>query len=343
MKKAFTLAEILITLMVIGFVAVLTLPNLIQNHKQKAWNTAADVFQKKLEVAARSMNTQEVLAGYTTTKDFVNELKKHIKITKICDNTELTKCFPSSVLWGDEQEEINISEVTSAKYFGLDWGTEVVGVEFSNGIDALIAYDPNCVQDPYNNQIQASNCMAVLYDTSARKNPNTYGKDLRAINIVKLGASNCAFEIEGICFSAPFFPTSVTKAECEVEKSTLGIKECNYDNDYWAGAIKACGGINKMPTMGHLAKIANYIYNRSDIGPYSNIGSGLVMDKDKVSKIGFVVDNWLYGEIFNVWSSEECNSTHAYRRDYMGTYTYVYGTMNGQRNLSGMQAICLVD
>ena len=59
MKKAFTLAEILITLMVIGFVAVLTLPNLIQNHKQKAWNTAADVFQKKLEVAARSMNTQD--------------------------------------------------------------------------------------------------------------------------------------------------------------------------------------------------------------------------------------------------------------------------------------------
>src|SRR5699024_10527267 len=56
---AFTLAEVLITLAVIGIVAVLTIPNLMQNNNQKAWDTAADVFNKRLEVAARVMNTQE--------------------------------------------------------------------------------------------------------------------------------------------------------------------------------------------------------------------------------------------------------------------------------------------
>ena len=61
-RAAFTLAEVLITLAVIGIVAVLTLPNLIQNNNQKAWDTAADVFNKRLEVAARVMNTQETLA-----------------------------------------------------------------------------------------------------------------------------------------------------------------------------------------------------------------------------------------------------------------------------------------
>lgn len=57
-KKAFTLAEVLITLAVIGIVAALTIPKLIQNNNQKAWDTAADVFNKRLEVAARVMNTQ---------------------------------------------------------------------------------------------------------------------------------------------------------------------------------------------------------------------------------------------------------------------------------------------
>ena len=36
-KVAFTLAEVLITLAVIGVVAVLTLTNLIQSHNEKAW------------------------------------------------------------------------------------------------------------------------------------------------------------------------------------------------------------------------------------------------------------------------------------------------------------------
>ena len=65
-RVAFTLAEVLITLAVIGIVAVLTLPNLIQNHNEKAWSTAQDVFTKRLEVATRQMNTEEKLAGYKT-------------------------------------------------------------------------------------------------------------------------------------------------------------------------------------------------------------------------------------------------------------------------------------
>ena len=66
-RYAFTLAEVLITLAIIGVVAVLTLPNLIQNYNQKAWDTAKNVFEKRLEVATRQMNTEEKLAGYAST------------------------------------------------------------------------------------------------------------------------------------------------------------------------------------------------------------------------------------------------------------------------------------
>ena len=73
-KVAFTLAEVLITLAIIGVVAALTIPPLIKNHNEKAWSTAQDVFTKRLEVATRQMNTEEKLAEYESTMDFVNEL-----------------------------------------------------------------------------------------------------------------------------------------------------------------------------------------------------------------------------------------------------------------------------
>ena len=124
MRAAFTLAEVLITLAVIGVVAVLTIPGLIKNHNEKAWSTAQDVFTKRLEVATRQMNTEEKLAGYDNTMDFVNELKKYIKITRVCDNNEITKCFNKQVIWNEGDEPVDMSAIKNAQNFGLDWESD---------------------------------------------------------------------------------------------------------------------------------------------------------------------------------------------------------------------------
>ena len=44
-KPAFTLAEVLITLAIIGIVAAMTIPTLIANYQERAWNTSASVFE----------------------------------------------------------------------------------------------------------------------------------------------------------------------------------------------------------------------------------------------------------------------------------------------------------
>ena len=347
--KAFTLAEVLITLAVIGIVAVLTIPNLMQNNNKKAWDTAADVFNKRLEVAARVMNTQETLAGYSNTKDFVNELKKHIKITRICDNDELTKCFPQKVFWGADQQEVETTDIKTAKNMGQDdWGTEVIGAQFANGVDALIAYDPNCTQDPFNNQIQASNCMAILYDVSAKKNPNSYGKDLRANgNVLSLGGIECAFEVAGTCYTNPIFPSPMTLAECEqaVQEGTLGIKACTYDEDYWAGAVKHCGGVQNMPTPAQLAEIATDLYG--DHG-FSSSGYeykyGLTMD---TSKPYVSLAATAYGDLatqlggaFSIWSGQEADGLYAYGRAFLSDTTLAND--NSFRNGYGL-AVCIAN
>ena len=88
-KLAFTLAEVLITLGIIGIVSAMTIPTLVANYQQKSMDTQANTFNRKLGEALKIMNTQSELAGHGTTQAFVSELSKHIKILKVCEKTKL--------------------------------------------------------------------------------------------------------------------------------------------------------------------------------------------------------------------------------------------------------------
>ena len=332
----FTLAEVLITLGIIGVVAALTIPTLVQNYQERAWKEASLVFETKLEEALKTMNTQQTLAGYKTTEDFVKELSNHFKINKICNNDELLSCFSDKVYWGADAEEVDMTTIKTAKNFGQDkWNTDIVGVQFANGVTGLIAYNPECTQNPYSNQITGTSCLAILYDTDGFKNPNTSNKDLRSINVAKLGRG-CYAEVNGVCFaSAPFSPTRLTKAECETLKSELGINECYYDNDYWAGAVKKCKDEgNRLPNQSELTKIASYIYN-TDVAE-----SGFTYetrDDDRASKLGFKVTS---GSDFYVWSGREFSSDSAYFRRFYPSSTR-WGYYN--RKSREFQAVCIGD
>ena len=346
--KAFTLAEVLITLGIIGIVTALTIPALIQNYNTKQWDTAANVFEKKLDDAIKIMNSQSTLAGYTTTEDFVEELSKHFKINKICSNQNILDCFPKTVYWGGGEsasEEIDMSIIKTARNLGqTNWKTNVLGVQFANGVSALIAYNPLtsgdkvCSQNPLSNQINGNDCYAILYDTSGDKTPNTIGKDLRAnANVSKLG-TGCAFEIGGACYSsAAFVPTPLSKAECEaiVAEGEYGIKTCSYDNDYWAGAVKACGGIDNLPTSAQLTALANYLYNKNDLG--TTYIEGLTMDMAKYRAFNFVATT---SNHFYIWTKHEKTATTATYRHFNPRGT---GNYNSQRNSSTRMAWCLLN
>ena len=343
--KGFTLAEVLITLAIIGIVAALTIPTLVQNYQERAWNTASEVFQRKLGEALRVMNVQGTLAGYTTTEAFVDELSKHIKITRICDNDDITTCFADTVTWGDE--EVDMSKVKKAKNFGQeDWDTNTVGVQFANGVNGVIAYNPDCRQNQFSNDVITigengigTDCLAILYDVDGFKNPNTQQKDLRGLNVASLGGSNCAIELsDGTCFTAPFIPTPLTLAECEAQKGELGISECFYDSDYWAGAVKACKDMgSSLPSQEQLDQLARDLYPGTEISSTSGKYSYGTRDNDLAVSMGFISSS---GSSFWVWSSEEYSWDYAYRRSFYSTST-LRDTSN--RSNSSIQAVCLAE
>lgn len=109
-KRAFTLAETLITLSIIGVVAVLTITTFVKNYQEKAWKTSAEVFNKKLTDAIDLMNTNDELAGYSTTEDFVNAFSKYAKIIKTCDESNLNSCWKN----GDVEESNTITIAQSS-------------------------------------------------------------------------------------------------------------------------------------------------------------------------------------------------------------------------------------
>ncbi len=230
------------------------------------------------------------------------------------------------------------------KQFTKDnWGTETLGVQFANGVNALVAYNPNTTQDPYNNQFSATEAsMAILYDVSGYKNPNTLGKDVNQnANVKKLGCQIKPDLVGDMCITQILAPGSgyspMTLEECNqaVSEGKLGIKACSYDPDYWAGAVRACGGVQNMPTQAQLTALAEYIYPDAD----SISSSGTTnanWDADRASL--FKAQTPSGHSSFHVWSGQEYSQVSAYYRNFLPTYT---NWLNDNRGLSTNLAVCL--
>ena len=271
MKRAFTLAEVLITIGVIGIVAALVGPTLVTEVQLRVQNKTAEVFERKFQEALKVMSTQQVLAGYNSTEDFVNELGKHFKILKTCTGSEVLSCFEDTIYDGENEydpKEIEIPSAnvrTSAGLGQRDWGTNVVGIQFANGVFGLIAYNKKCKADAYSNLSTGANCYAMVYDISGHEEPNTLHKDVRYTpNVRKIGNYNtCKSFSDEACIGKPFKPEPISATECEEMKQAGMMPQgvtC-LDHDYWGGAVKACEGFNNMADNADFSVIVKKIYN----------------------------------------------------------------------------------
>ena len=188
--------------------------------------------------------------------------------------------------------------------------------------------------------------MAILYDVSGNKNPNTNGKDIGKINVTELaGATGCMIpELKDtMCITQILGPQNggyspMTKAECEqaVSEGTLGIRGCYYDSDYWAGAVRACGGVQNMPTHAQLIALAEYIYPDAE----AINSSGMTNANWDADRASLFLAQAPYSD-FYVWSGsgqEYYRQRFAYAR-YFGPTLTAWGSYD--RDRSYLLAVCL--
>ena len=348
-KWGFTLAEVLITLGIIGVVAALTLPALLTNIQSKVRAERSRSVQYKFSLATEKMARLNLIGPYDSTDAFVDELQKHLKISKRCNASNLRGCWPYATVDLGNGKTWDISKTKTGKQFGMnndddnDYTSDNVGIVTADGTPMILSYNKKCKaidsleklswtttdNKPLSNP--SASCVAAVYEINGTGKPNKLSNDVVLFNANKLGNA-CAIELNGKCFGAPFTPKPLTQAECEAEKGNLGIQRCYYDADYWAGAVKQCGGVSKMPTMDDLGKLASQLYKGNpSIGAYQ-WGDNLQWDQDAATALGFTSSD------FYLWSGEEHGSYNAYGRNFGSTYSYNNYYF---RLRSDYQAVCL--
>ncbi len=98
--KAFTLAEVLVTLGIIGVVSAMTVPALMQNHQKKTYVTQIHKVYNELQQAAQqymtdknALNLRE--AGLTSNEALDNFVKTYFKVVNDCGSSQ-QPCFASN-------------------------------------------------------------------------------------------------------------------------------------------------------------------------------------------------------------------------------------------------------
>lgn len=157
-KLAFTLAEVLVTLGIIGVVAAMTMPTLVSNHQKKVYVTQLKkVYTELTQALSRYKNDNNAInimeaGNMTTTNCSEKFLQKYFNVTGTC-----TTCFDYSA------KTIN--------------GT-AIEIPDPNTTTGVILPSGAVIKMIVNGKV-ASELYAVFYiDTNGQKGPNTFGRDL---------------------------------------------------------------------------------------------------------------------------------------------------------------------
>lgn len=179
-NKAFTLAEILITLVVIGIVAALTIPNLIQTTTNKDTVVKVKKYQSLLEQAIKNyarnngciddLSQCNAFSGNSNHAQAWNAIKSHFSIVKDCGTAIGQGCWAKGVMYKllNGENDDAFDNVATAKAILGD------GVSIS-----LYDRDGNCTsnQSRNGNTPLVKVCGVVRIDTNGHKRPNQGGRD----------------------------------------------------------------------------------------------------------------------------------------------------------------------
>ena len=201
-RCAFTLAEVLITLGIIGVVAAITLPMFMENVNSRVKAKRMENIHQKLSKVTDKMASLDVLQGQGSTHNFVYEMKKHMNIAKICENNNIAACWPTSEVqvrkYGPVVGKSNtytISNATTGESLKAkndethDWD-DTMGIVTGDGTSMIISYNKKCSFDANTQGLKfdhasgtsttlTSGCLAIVYDWNGGSRPNKLGDDIQ--------------------------------------------------------------------------------------------------------------------------------------------------------------------
>lgn len=170
-RRAFTLAEVLITLGIIGVVAALTIPSLIaQQREQETVAKLKKHYQTLSNAYLMAVNENGPILNWGITADstgltlVANNLKKQLKINEDCGLTIDNNCAPGDKgQFKDLKGRVRTASFANETYYNF---RQVDGTAV-----AIRVIDPVCTS---NNDA----CFEYYVDLNGSREPNTLGKDI---------------------------------------------------------------------------------------------------------------------------------------------------------------------
>ena len=168
-KKGFTLAEVLITLGIIGVVSALTIPTLIANYQEKVtenkvkkmYNTLSNAVSMAMVENGQVDEWDVNYSSYDSAGDFFKLIEPYLKVSKNCERT------PGCVYNG-------VYKYLSGNKHSTNYNTNTNYYKFilNDGSNLWFRVNP----DVYDAGI--SDVMAIFwYDVNGENEPNQIGKD----------------------------------------------------------------------------------------------------------------------------------------------------------------------
>ncbi|MFR1672431.1 MAG: type II secretion system protein, partial [Candidatus Gastranaerophilaceae bacterium] len=183
-KAAFTLSEVLITLGIIGVVAALTMPSLINNANDRKYRGARQKALATIGEAVRNITVTEGIGNATNAEDFVeNHLRKQIQIVKTCKNNDLRSCGIETnsnaiTTLSEPKKKMTMPKKIGDLATGISNGSATdetstsYGFVMSNGYSVNLFYHPNCMNDSNITHFgQDRVCVNAVYDMNGLARP----------------------------------------------------------------------------------------------------------------------------------------------------------------------------
>ena len=281
-KGAFTLAEVLIVLSIIGLVAVLALPSFLSELTERIYSNRQANIAQKVTKAVELMIVNGDYENFETTDEFVDKFQKYMKISKRCDSNNLTKCWPSATVSLSDGSKYNVSDARTGSDLHTKSEANNVGLVLNDGASLILTYDPEASipnaetgfratrkglpvgggkAKEFAYTSNATDAIDFVMDVNGKDGPNAEadkgGKyyDIRSFKIASFSeGSSCeekgGFIVEDMCVVD--IGTNYKYLDCTQAKNA---DYCTFKNtaiDYWAGGKKACHDIGmSMPDKDH--------------------------------------------------------------------------------------------